>query len=119
MLEHHVVKTNSLCIGDKGYVSKEFQKLIQRQYGIELLSMQREYKGNQGSSLNQLLQKTRKIIETTINLLVNEFSLSTTKRRSIKGLANSITNKIAAFNFANFLNYLSNLPVLQVKGFVF
>ncbi|WP_372364909.1 IS982 family transposase [Candidatus Uabimicrobium sp. HlEnr_7] len=118
MLEHRVIKTHSLCISDKGYVGKEFQKFIQKQYGVELLSMQREY-NNRGSALNQLLQKARKIIETTINLLVNEFSLSATKRRSIKGLANSISNKIAAFNLANFLNYLSDLPVLQVKGFVF
>ena len=83
--------------------------------------MEREYKKAKygPSPLNEFIQKIRKIIETTINLFSVELKAGRTKRRTIKGLVTSIMTKLAAFNLANFLNYLLDEPLLEVKSFVY
>jgi hypothetical protein len=121
MLRLRIVHGDTVCIGDKGYVGQEFQQYIHQSYGVRLLSMEREYKKAKygRSPLNEFIQKIRKIIETTINLFSVEFKAGRTKRRTIKGLITSIMTKLAAFNLANFLNYLLDEPFLEVKSFVY
>ena len=82
--------------------------------------MQRQYDKELGESpLNTLLKKTRKLIETSINLLAEELHAGKTKRRSIKGLASSLIDKITAFNMGNLFNLLLDQPILRIKGFVY
>lgn len=123
LLQHRIIKTHAFCIGDKGYLGEEFQQNMQQLYGVTLLSMEREYpkitKKYGPSARNEYLRPIRKIIETTGGLLSVEFNAGRTKRRGIKGLVHSLITKLAAFNLANFLNMILELPLLHVKGFVF
>ncbi len=121
MISLGIIKREKIYIGDKGYVGQDFGNYIFRTYGVKLVSMQREYKKKEygPSALNQLLQKTRKIIETTINLFSVEINAGRTKRRTIKGLITSIMSKLAAFNIANFFNSLLGEPLLEIKSFVY
>lgn len=121
MLKLGIIKSEIIYIGDKGYVGQEFQHYIHRFYGVTLISMQREYPKsmNKSSALNQLLQKTRKIIETTINLFSLEINAGHTKRRTIKGLVTSLMSKLATFNLANFFNFLLGESLLKIKSFVY
>ena len=121
MISLGIVKREKIYVGDKGYVGQDFQEYILRNYGVRLVSMQREYKKDiyGPSALNQVLGKTRKIIETTINLFSVQINAGRTKRRTIKGLMSSLMSKLAAFNLANFLNYLLSHPLLEVKSFVY
>jgi hypothetical protein len=123
MIEYNAVKGKNLFIGDKGYVGEEFQKMIEQNYGVKLLSMQREYKKDVQkygySALNELLKKSRHIIETSIDLLSVQLNAGHTKRRTIKGLVNSLITKMAAFNLANYFNLLLDEPLLQITSFVY
>lgn len=121
MLELHILKGKTIYIGDKGYVGQEFQQKIKDLYGITLLSMEREYdKAKYGPSpRNEFLKPIRKLVETTIDLFSVELHAGTTKRRTMKGLANSLITKLASFNLANFLNYLLNAPLLEISSFVY
>ena len=121
MLKLGIIKEDTVYIGDKGYVGQEFQDHVNQTYGVRLLSMEREYKKTLygPSPLNEFIQKIRKIIETSINLFSVELNAGRTKRRTIKGLITSLITKLAAFNLANFLNYLLEEPLLELKSFVY
>jgi hypothetical protein len=120
MLEQNIAKKNTIYIGDKGYVGKNFQEHILQYFGVELLSIQRQYdKELEESPINSLLKKSRKLIETSINVFAQELHANWTNRRSIKGLACSLLDKLTAFNIASFLNLLLERPLLRVKGFVY
>ena len=120
MLKYKIVKSNTIYIGDKGYVGKEFQNKIEKEYSVKLCPMERNYnKGFGESAINGLLKKSRKIIETSINLIAEELNGGRTKRRSIKGLVSSFIQKITAFNMANLFNYFLEKPILHIKSFVY
>lgn len=120
MLKYKIIKPGTICIGDKGYVGKDFQNKINQLFNINLISMQREYNKALGESpLNTLLKKTRKIIETSINLFAQELCAGKTKRRSMRGLVCSLIDKVTAFNMANLLNFLLCEPLLHIKSFVY
>lgn len=121
MFQHSIVKGQTFYIGDKGYVGKEFHEKMEKIYGVTLLSMQREYKSTKygQSPLNEFLKKVRKLIESTINLFSVELHAGTTKRRTFKGLANSLLIKLASFNLANFFNFLMDEPLLEITNFVY
>jgi hypothetical protein len=120
MLQQNIVKTNTIYIGDKGYVGKAFQQYLLQHFGVELLSIQREYNKDLGESpINSLLKKSRKLIETSINVFAKELNASQTNRRSIKGLTCSLIDKLAAFNIASFFNLLLEQPLLRIKSFVY
>lgn len=121
MSQLHLLKGQTLYIGDKGYVGQDFQRKIQECYGVTLLSMEREYhKSLYGESpLNEFLKPIRKVIETTIDLFSVELHAGTTKRRSLKGLVSSLITKLASFNLANFLNDLLGKSLLEISSFVY
>lgn len=121
MLELHLLKGPTIYIGDKGYVGQAFQQQIKERYGVTLLSMEREYQqATYGPSpRNECLKPIRKLVETSIDLFSVELHAGTTKRRTLKGLLSSLITKLAAFNLANFLNYLLGRPLLELSSFVF
>lgn len=81
---------------------------VQRHYDKELPE----------SALNQLLHKSRRVIETTISQLADLMHIEWTRARSLAGLMTSLVAKLTAFNLANYFNQLLGEPLLQVKGFV-
>lgn len=108
-----------LVVADKGYVGKDFIDSMKTLYGIELMPIQRHYdKELPESALNQLLQKSRRIIETTVSQLADLMHIEWTRARSLAGLMTSLVAKITAFNLANYFNQLLGEPLLQVKGFI-
>ncbi len=61
-------------LGDKGYVGAELQRRIKTEFGVDLLAMRRDYEPEFGpSAYNELIGSTRKIIETTISVLIANF----------------------------------------------
>lgn len=107
-------------IGDKGYVGKKLSQQVAADYRVKLLAIQRRYdKELPESAFNQLLKRTRKIIETTISLFTEHFHANRTRARSPKGLVTRLLTKLTAFNLANYLNKLWGEPLLSIKSFVF
>lgn len=84
-------------IGDKGYIIKQKSIEILQEQDINVLAVKRNYaKEETESALNMLLRKNRKIIETTISLLVDQFNMAKTRTRSIAGLMVSFLSKVVA-----------------------
>ena len=67
----------------------------------------------------RIIIQLAQLVETSINLFSVELNAGRTKRRTIKGLITSLITKLAAFNLANFLNYLLEEPLLELKSFVY
>ncbi|MCP4459976.1 MAG: IS982 family transposase [Cytophagales bacterium] len=108
-----------VIVGDKGYIGKEYAQFIKENYGIKLMAIQKNYdKKMPKSGLNVLLTKTRRLVETTIGCLTETMNANWTYCRSIKGLITKLIAKITAFNIANYINFIINEPLLQIKGFV-
>ena len=120
MFKHKIVNSSTIYLGDKGYVGEDFRNNIEQLFDIKLVSMQRQYNKNlEEHPINTLIKKSRKLIETSINLLAKELHANETKRRSIKGLSSSLIDKVTAFNMASLLNLLLDQPLLRIKGFVY
>lgn len=109
-----------ILIGDKGYVGEEKGTRMLEQNGIQVIPIQRNYDKDQGeTALNSMIKKTRKIIETTISLLVDQFNMAKTRTRSVHGLATAIVAKTVALTSCCLMNLMNNEPALQVKQIVF
>ena len=110
---------NIAILGDKGYVGDLFARQLKEAFGIEMLAINREYdKDLPTSSYNELIGKTRKIIETSISVLTGTMNAAKTFARSINGLLTNIVSKMTAFNFANYLNQLIGQPDLHISSIV-
>lgn len=125
MMVKEIHKTNhsgltATIIGDKGYIIKQRCIEILQEQEIQVLAIKRNYaKEETESALNVLLRKTRKIIETTISLLVDQFNMAKTRTKSIPGLVVSILFKIIALTSCCLININHNEPVLQIKNIAF
>ncbi len=109
-----------IVIGDKGYVGEERGKRMLEQSGIQVVPIQRNYDKERGETgLNSMIKKTRKIIETTISLLVDQFNMAKTRTRSVLGLATSMIAKTVALTSCCLMNLTNNEPVLHVKQIAF
>ena len=109
---------NIIVVGDKAYVGKKYAADLKKVYGIELMAIQKNYaKNGPESGLNKLLTKTRRIIETTNSILTETLNANWTYCRSVQGLLTKLVTKLTAFNFANYLNSLMGVSLLEIKGF--
>ena len=50
---------------------------------------------------------------------MRQFNMQFTRAKSAWGLSNRVIAKITALTFAMFLNFIAEMPILQVKNFVF
>ena len=107
-----------IIVGDKAYVGDDYARRLKETYGIELCAIQRHYdKELSESGVNELVRKTRKIIETTNSVFTQTLNANWTYCRSVQGLLTKLVSKLAACNLANYLNALLQLPLLEIKGF--
>lgn len=82
------------------------------------MPIQRQYDKNlPDSGLNQLLKKSRRMIETTISEFADLMNIERTRARTLAGLITSLVAKITAFNMANYFNLLLGEPLLHIKEF--
>jgi hypothetical protein len=109
-----------IVIGDKGYAGKKVALNLQQNHGIILSPVQRNYlKQEEESALNDLLNKSRKIIETTIAILVDQFNMSKTRTRSIVGLCASLLTKCISVVCCCLINIINKQPPLHIKNIAF
>ena len=125
MMVQEILQTNcsgstAIVIGDKGYIIK--QKIIEalNKQNIQVLPIKRNYaKEETESALNVMIRKTRKIIETTISLLVDQFNMAKTRTKSVDGLVVSILSKVVALTSSCLINTINNDQVLKIKNITF
>ena len=98
---------NSNVIGDKGFIGTEFAESLAQQSQARMITQTRSNMLKQiPKSLNSLIVKFRKRIETCISQLTERFSVASTKARSYHGFIGRLNRKILSYTVALFFNYL-------------
>lgn len=106
-------------LADKGYLSKEKQERLKKQYGIFLFTpKRRNQKDREPKAERKLINKWRQRIEIINGLLKDKFNLERTYAKTLRGLISKIMNKITAFTFGIFLNKLFNRNTLDISSLV-
>jgi len=95
---------NCVLIGDRGYISKEFQLDLFNNSNINLSVPMRKNQHN-FVKFSKTKSKIRKRIETNISQLCGQFSLQINFAKTFRGLATRILSKITAFTLVQFLNF--------------
>lgn len=105
---------NVKLLGDKGYIGKNIQLSLFKEYSVKLITPLR---GNQvgPSQWTPLFRKTRKRIETTFSQFCDQFSIKKNFAKSFLGFFARITSKIGAFTCLQYLNMINQRPLNQVK----
>lgn len=96
----------ALVIGDKGFMGEKFAEDLLQYSNAQIITQKRSNMLKQlPKSLNKLIGKIRKRIETCISQLIEQFTMSTTKARSYHGFLGRLNRKILAYTTALFFNY--------------
>lgn len=110
-------RRNILTLGDKGYVGIDKHLIKPQEH--QLIIQKKENQEPNSPIEKAFLGVFRKTIETTNSILAGQFNLQFTRALSAWGLTNRIIAKVTAITLAIYINFICNMPLLQVKGFVF
>ena len=106
-----------VLVGDKAYLSKEAKKDLKQNLGIALIT---PYKKNQKSKKltkkEKQLLKHRKLVETVINQLKDQFSLERLSAKSLLGFKERARQIILTYTFDSYFNKLTNRNILSIKS---
>ena len=106
---------NCFLIGDRGYISADYQSDLFTHSNIKLSVPMRK---NQHDFVPFLWEKskTRKRIETAFSQLCNQFSFNINFAKTFQGLATRILSKITSFTMIQYLNFfVFNRPLNKIK----
>lgn len=108
-----------LCVlGDNGYSGERFQKEVSARSGHQIWASPRPSQKPESRAAAQArrwLRAKRDLIETVIGMLADQFTLETTRARSLWGLMTRIGAKLLAFNLSIYLNQMLGRPSLALK----
>lgn len=102
----HDVKTHfsdCVLIGDRGYLSRDFQADLFEESAIRLETPQRRNQNNY-MPFNPVLRRARKRIETLYSQLCDQFMIRRNYAKSFKGFATRIASKITALTLIQWVN---------------
>lgn len=95
---------NCLLIGDRGYISKEFQVDLFHRSRINLSVPMRKNQ-NDYVEFSRTKSKIRRRIETNISQLCGQFNLNVNLAKTLQGLATRTVSKITSFTMIQYLNF--------------
>jgi hypothetical protein len=95
---------NCLLIGDRGYISKEFQVDLFNQSSICLSVPMRKNQHN-FVAFSRIKSKIMKRIETNISQRCGPFSINVNFAKTFQGLATRIVSKITSFTMIQYLHF--------------
>ena len=95
---------NCLLIGDRGYISKEFQVDL---FNYSRINLSVPMRKNQHDfvEFSKMKSKIRKRIETNISQLCGQFTININFAKTFQGLATRIVSKITSFTMIQYLNF--------------
>ncbi|NQT24020.1 IS982 family transposase [candidate division KSB1 bacterium] len=98
--------TNSIIIGDKGYLSHEIQLDLFQKDGIRLFTPKRS--NQKHNQYPPIFRKLRKRIETSFSQLCDQFMMKRNYAKNFIGLATRIMSKIVSLTVAQYQNKFVN-----------
>ena len=107
----------TLTLFDKGYVGLERRLTNSHDYQLVI---QKKVNQRPNTPIEKAFLRTfRKTIETTNSLLAGQFNMQFCRVKSAWGLTNRVIAKITALTLSIYINYCLDLPLLEVKNFIF
>lgn len=105
---------NSTVIGDKGYIGRNAQLELFQSSNIKVITPLRKNQIKL-TEWNGQHRKDRKRIETMFSQFCDQFQIKRNYAKKFAGYLVRITAKICAFTILQYINYLNNRPLNQVK----
>ena len=103
-----------ILIGDKGYLSQQYQHDLFDTAAIELATPKRINQVNY-EPFNPVFRKARKRIETLFSQLCDQFMVRRNYAKSFVGLATRILSKITALTMIQWINFLNGNHINNLK----
>lgn len=100
--------------GDKGYLSHDVQIDLFESCNIKLHVPMRKNQNNY-KELPWIMRKTRKRIETLFSQLCDQFMIRRNYAKSFKGFATRVLAKLTALTTIQWINYLENRNINNLK----
>ena len=107
-----VVKSGSVIVGDKGYISGPLENALKDQGQILLALKRSNALEPYPKDLQRLIFKTRRRIETTFSQLTEQFNAERVLAKSFAGLCVRLLTKFLAFNLCILLSQSSHIKSL-------
>lgn len=103
---------NCVLLGDQGYISAAWQLDLFSSARIEL---QTPPKSNQQKSYPYIFKRQRKRIETLFSQLCDQMMIKRNYAKTFAGLCTRTISKITAVTVLQFINFLNQRPINQIK----
>ena len=108
------IYTDCVILGDKGYLSIDYQRDLFSSNQIRLeVPMRRNQKNYKSQAY--IFRKAIKRIETLFSPLCDQFMIRRNYAKSFDGFKNRILSKIMALTVVQFINKLSNRNINNLK----
>lgn len=105
---------NCTLIGDKGYLSSTYKADLFQTLNIKL---ETPYRTNQNTAFTPqpIFKRFRKRIETRFSQFNDQFMMKRNYAKTATGLFTRILAKVTASTLLQFINFLNNKPINQIK----
>lgn len=110
----HSGMTDATLLGDKGYLSVQYQLDLFESCNIELKTPMRNNQ-KEYQKYPFIFRKCRKRIETIFSQLCDQFMLKRNYAKSFNGLVTRIKSKLCALTALQLINKTNNKPINQLK----
>lgn len=103
-----------LLIADKGLIGDDYQEQIRKHSQINLQTPTRSNMvDTRGKDSNRWITSTRRLVETVIGQLTEQFNIEKIRARDLWHLTSRITRKVLAHTVGVVINKINGLPGLQ------
>lgn len=105
-----------VLIGDKGYLSRQAKQELKEQFRIILVTPYKRNQSLKNTRQEKKLLKRRKMIETVINQLKDQFNLEKLSAKSLEGFKERARQIILTYIFGIYFNKKTNRNILSIKS---
>ena len=114
-----VTHLDGLLIADKGLIGAEYQHQFRTETGVNLQTpMRSNMKDPRGKHANKWITSTRRLVETVIAQLTEQFNIQKVRARNCWQLTNRITRKVLAHTVAIYMCKQLNIPGIQFEKII-
>lgn len=114
-----VAGIRGLLIGDKGYISQEAKAYLQDHYAIALETpLRSNMPDDRDPHFVTQLMKTRRLVETVIGQLSDQFHIEKVRARDLWHLTSRVARKVLAHTIGVCLNRQLGRAPLQLEGLI-
>ena len=105
-----------ILIADKGLIGEDYQQQIRTHSQVNLQTPTRSNMNDiRGKDCNRWITSTRRLVETVIGQLAQQFNIEKIRARNLWHLTNRITRKVLAHTVGVMINKINGFPALQFE----